>query len=73
MRHEIGHYCWERIIHDRTHVESFRKLFGDQATASRSKPATSRLPFNWPEHFVSAYASGHPSEDWAETGAHYFT
>ena len=26
---------------------------------------------DWPEHFVSAYASSHPWEDFAETWAHY--
>jgi hypothetical protein len=27
---------------------------------------------DWQLHFVSAYASCHPWEDWAETSAHYF-
>ena len=28
-------------------------------------------PADWPNSFVSAYASAHPWEDWAETWAHY--
>ena len=28
-------------------------------------------PKNWPENYISAYASAHPSEDWAETFNHY--
>ena len=28
-------------------------------------------PADWQERFVSAYASSHPWEDWAETWAHY--
>src|SRR6202008_4745170 len=28
-------------------------------------------PDDWQERFVSAYASAHPWEDWAETWAHY--
>jgi hypothetical protein len=28
-------------------------------------------PADWPQHYVSAYASAHPWEDWAETWAHY--
>ncbi len=28
-------------------------------------------PADWPQHFISAYASTHPWEDWAETWAHY--
>ena len=26
---------------------------------------------DWPDHFISAYATSHPWEDWAETWAHY--
>ena len=28
-------------------------------------------PVDWPERYISAYASSHPWEDWAETWAHY--
>src|SRR6185436_15293646 len=28
-------------------------------------------PPNWDKNFVSAYATMHPAEDWAETFAHY--
>jgi hypothetical protein len=28
-------------------------------------------PANWREHYISAYASMHPWESWAETWAHY--
>ena len=28
-------------------------------------------PADWPLHFISAYASTHPWEDWAECWAHY--
>ena len=28
-------------------------------------------PADWRQHFVSAYASSHPWEDWAESWAHY--
>ena len=28
-------------------------------------------PEDWQERFISAYASAHPWEDWAETWAHY--
>ena len=31
----------------------------------------SGAPADWSERFVSAYASMHPWEDWAETFAHY--
>ena len=28
-------------------------------------------PANWSDSFISAYATMHPWEDWAETWAHY--
>jgi len=28
-------------------------------------------PEDWPDHFISAYASMHPWEDWAESWGHY--
>jgi hypothetical protein len=75
FRHEIAHYYWDRLIKDSPSLPEFRQLFGDerqdytQALQAnyRNGPAA-----NWPEHYVSAYASSHPWEDFAETWAHYF-
>lgn len=73
FRHESGHFYWDRLIRDGSHLERFRALFGDErcdyAEAVRHHYATPRL--NWTEEFVSAYATMHPWEDWAETWAHY--
>ena len=55
-------------------LERFRALFGDeQADYEEALEAALRTapPANWPERFVSPYASMHPWEDWAETWAHY--
>jgi hypothetical protein len=75
FRHEIGHYYWDRLIANSTHVENFRRLFGDERRdyddALRNYYATGPAP-DWPQHFISAYASAHPWEDFAETWAHYF-
>jgi len=38
----------------------------------RSSTISPRPPPDWAEHFVTAYASTHPWEDFAETWAHYF-
>ena len=74
FRHEIAHYYWDRLVRDAPGIEAFRQLFGDEredyAEALRrhydSGPAA-----DWQDRFVTAYASVHPWEDWAETFAHY--
>jgi hypothetical protein len=74
LRHEVGHYYWDRLVRDSHWLEGFRELFGDERadyaealqTHYRQGP-----PPDWQERFVSAYASSHPWEDWAETWAHY--
>jgi hypothetical protein len=74
FRHEIGHYYWDRLIEGTTWIESFRGLFGDERAdynvALQKNYRTGPDP-GWPTTFVSAYASVHPWEDWAETWAHY--
>jgi hypothetical protein len=78
FRHEIGHYFWDRLIKDSPQIDAFRDLFGDERQDYEEAlkqhygdgVANWQAP-NWQEHFVSAYASSHPWEDWAETWAHY--
>jgi hypothetical protein len=74
MRHESGHYYWECLIQDRPPLEEFRRLFGDDQidyAAALNSYHEQGAPPDWPERFVSAYASAHPWEDWAESWAHY--
>jgi hypothetical protein len=74
FRHEIGHYYWERLIDGTDNINAFRNLFGDERVdyeESLKQYYQSGAPANWNEHFISAYASSHPWEDWAETWAHY--
>jgi hypothetical protein len=74
FRHEIGHYYWDRLIRERNCLEPFRAHFGDETqdyTAAQQRHYASGPPADWPGRFVSAYASMHPWEDWAETFAHY--
>ena len=55
-------------------IEPFRALFGNETcdyTQALQRHYRHGPPANWPEHFVTAYASVHPWEDWAETWAHY--
>jgi hypothetical protein len=75
LRHESGHYYWDRLIDEEGRVPEFRALFGDEsidyAQALQRHYAGGGQPQGWEERFVSAYATSHPWEDWAETWAHY--
>ncbi|GAA0859226.1 putative zinc-binding metallopeptidase [Aliiglaciecola litoralis] len=74
FRHESGHYYWDRLIANSDRLEEFRKLFGDERLdyvgAMQSYYKNGPNP-NWQNVWISAYASMHPWEDWAETWAHY--
>jgi len=75
VRHEIAHYYWDRLIARTTWQKPFRALFGDETadySAALQRHYAQGPPPDWPERHVSAYASSHPWEDWAETWAHYF-
>ena len=74
IRHEVGHYYWDRLIANSNNIDSFRAVFGDerhdyQKTLKKHYENGPRA--NWQDSFISAYASSHPWEDWAETWAHY--
>jgi hypothetical protein len=73
LRHEIGHYYWQTLVEPGPWLAPFRALFGDErqdyAAALKAHYASPRA--DWPTTHVSAYASSHPWEDWAETWAHY--
>jgi len=86
LRHEIGHYYWQRLVAGgavgTTGPESdaggwlqpFRVRFGDERAdyaAALQRHYREGPPADWPVRCVSAYASSHPWEDWAETFAHY--
>lgn len=74
LRHEVGHYYWERLVNGTAWLEPFRELFGDEradyAAALKHHYDNGPAP-DWAQRCVSAYASVHPWEDWAETWAHY--
>lgn len=75
FRHEIAHYFWDQLVADSPVIESFRTIFGDERPdygEALKQHYASGPPPDWPEHFVTAYASSHPWEDFAETWAHYF-
>jgi hypothetical protein len=73
FRHETGHYYFPQLTRV-VGADSFRELFGDETTdygaALGSYYREGPKP-DWNRHYVTAYASSHPHEDWAETFAHY--
>jgi hypothetical protein len=74
FRHEIGHYYWDRLIQNADALPSFRKLFGDERAdyaEALKRHYEQGAPANWEQDFISAYATSHPWEDWAETWAHF--
>jgi hypothetical protein len=74
LRHESGHYYWERLIEEGGRIEAFRAMFGDDRadyTQALGDYYTHGPRGGWPSEHVSAYATAHPWEDWAETWAHY--
>lgn len=74
LRHESGHFYWDFLIDKAGRNEDFRRLFGDERQdyhVAMERHYASGPPADWPQRFVSAYASMHPWEDWAETWAHY--
>ncbi|HWM65979.1 MAG TPA: putative zinc-binding metallopeptidase [Steroidobacteraceae bacterium] len=73
FRHEIGHYYWDRLIQGSPRHEAFRQLFGDERAdyqPALQKHYQNGPPPNWETNFISAYATAHPWEDWAESWAH---
>ena len=74
LRHEIGHYYWQRLVQGTAWEAPCRALFGDDRegyAAALQRHYENGAPFDWKDRHVSAYASAHPYEDWAETWAHY--
>lgn len=78
FRHESAHYMWQRFLSnlawDNPLRLAFRERFGDEwqdYAASLGAYYQRPAPANWEQSFISAYASSHPWEDWAETWAHY--
>lgn len=71
FRHEAGHYYFELLVREQ---QSFANLFGDPnqpyGPALKSYYDRGALA-GWDVNHISAYASAHPLEDWAECFAHY--
>lgn len=72
FRHESAHHYWTVLVKD---LPAFRQIFGDERQDYQqcmNRHYRQGAPPDWLERgFISAYASMHPWEDWAESWAHY--
>ncbi|HMN70614.1 MAG TPA: putative zinc-binding metallopeptidase [Rhodoblastus sp.] len=74
FRHELAHYYFERLVLNSSDIQACRFVFGDErADYQQALQIHYRngAPPDWQQRFISAYASAHPYEDWAETFAHF--
>lgn len=74
FRHESGHYYFEELLAYDTGRNRWTQLFGDaniDYASSLEAYYRDGPPSDWAGRFVSAYATAHALEDWAETFAHY--
>ena len=74
FRHEVGHYYWNTLVWGTPYLEAFRRLFGDDQAdygEALKRHYAEGAPTDWSSRYISAYASTHPWEDWAESWAHY--
>jgi len=79
FRHEVGHYYWQVLVDDPAQAgdtgrrEECRSLFGDETESyadAIDRHYADGPPDGWEDSYVSAYATMHPWEDFAETFAH---
>jgi hypothetical protein len=74
LRHEVGHYYQPLLVPpDSEAAVHCRQLFGDERAdyqAALTRHYQDGPPDDWTKRYVSAYATMHPMEDWAETFAH---
>jgi hypothetical protein len=74
VRHETGHHYWDLLVRDAGRLEECRAVFGDDSqdyNAALQTHYANGAPPDWQTGYVSAYATAHPWEDFAETWAHY--
>jgi hypothetical protein len=74
LRHELGHYFQPLLLTDDAQWDKCRAMFGDEREdyqQALDRHYEHGTPDGWQKRYVSAYATMHPWEDWAETFAHY--
>ena len=74
LRHESGHFYWTILVEASGYLDEFRAVFGDERQDYGAALANYHIngpAVDWQNQFITAYASSHPWEDWAETWALY--
>ena len=74
FRHEVGHYMEWRLVEGTDRLAEARRLYGDETAdyqAEIDRHYSEGPPADWPERYISTYATMHPYEDFAETWAHF--
>ncbi len=74
FRHEVGHYIEWVMVEGTERIAEARELFGDETAdyqAEIDRHYSEGPPADWPERYISTYATMHPYEDFAETWAHF--
>jgi len=76
FRHEVAHFYWDVLIKGRREEESIA-VFGDHNNPTYSEALERHYkegpPADWALNYISAYATMHPWEDFAETWATYLS
>lgn len=71
FRHELAHFCFDRLASSVNFLQGFRTLFGDELQDySMALQRHYENPRSPGEDFITTYSTAHPHEDWAETVAH---
>ncbi|MCB1390123.1 MAG: putative zinc-binding metallopeptidase [Rhodobacteraceae bacterium] len=74
LRHEVAHHYWDVLAAaDPVRLDALRAAFGDDRRdygAALQAHYRNGPPDDWAGRYISAYASSHPWEDFAETWAH---
>jgi hypothetical protein len=74
LRHEVGHYYWDLLVQGGGQLFAARAVFGDERAdygEALERHYQNGAPRDWKNSYVSAYATMHPWEDFAETWTHY--
>ena len=74
MRHEAGHFYQEVLVTDAGRIEECRAIFGDERESyseAIERHYADGPKAGWEADYISAYATMHPWEDFAETWTHY--
>ncbi|MBL3562769.1 zinc-binding metallopeptidase family protein [Rhodovulum sulfidophilum] len=76
LRHEVAHHYWDLLVAENpAALDRLRPVFGDERAdygAALERHYREGPPPGWEATHVTAYATAHPWEDFADTWAHLF-